>query len=117
MDEIEDNESAASTEETIQAAKDALVDEELLYDLSDLFRIFADTTRIKILYALTIKDLKVSELAEIVGVSQSAISHQLRTLKQSRLVKFKRQGKNVVYSLCDDHVNTILSTGMSHICE
>lgn len=103
--------------EGIQAAKDALADEELLYDLSDLFRIFADTTRIKVLYALMVDDMHVSDLAEVVGVSQSAISHQLRTLKQARLVKFTKDGKNVRYSLCDEHVKSILATGMQHICE
>ncbi|MGI6216677.1 MAG: ArsR/SmtB family transcription factor [Coriobacteriales bacterium] len=116
MTELND-ETTTSTNSSVQASKDALVDDELLYDLADLFRIFADTTRVKILYALTAGDLKVSDLAEVVGVSQSAISHQLRTLKEARLVKFKRDGKNIYYSLCDDHVNTILATGMSHICE
>ena len=98
-------------------ADDSMMDEELLYDLSDLFRIFGDTTRIKVLMALSENDLSVSDLADIVGVSQSAISHQLRTLKQARLVKFRREGKNVFYSLCDEHVNTILAAGMTHICE
>ena len=95
----------------------SMVDEELLYDLADLFRIFGDTTRIKLLMALSENDLSVSDLAELAGVSQSAISHQLRTLKQARLVKFRREGKNVYYSLCDEHVNTILAAGMTHICE
>ena len=95
----------------------SMVDEELLYDLADLFRIFGDTTRIKLLMALSENDLSVSDLAELAGVSQSAISHQLRTLKQARLVKFRRKGKNVYYSLCDEHVNTILAAGMTHICE
>ena len=95
----------------------SMVDEELLYDLADLFRIFGDTTRIKLLMALAENDLSVSDLAELAGVSQSAISHQLRTLKQARLVKFRREGKNVYYSLCDEHVNTILAAGMTHICE
>ncbi len=92
-------------------------DEEMLYDLADLFRIFADTTRIKVLYALMDDELSVSDLAEAVGVSQSAISHQLRTLRQARLVKFRREGKSMFYSLCDDHVKAILETGMSHLCE
>ncbi len=92
-------------------------DEEFLYDLSDLFGIFADTTRIKMLYALKDRNMSVSELAETVGVSQSAASHQLRTLKQARLVKFRKDGKNVYYSLCDDHVTTILEMGIDHLCE
>ncbi len=94
-----------------------ITDEEFLYDLSDLFGIFADTTRIKMLYALKGKEMSVSELAQSVGVSQSAASHQLRTLKQARLVKFKKDGKNVYYTLCDDHVTTILEMGIDHLCE
>lgn len=92
-------------------------DEEMLYDLADLFKTFGDTTRIKILYALMGTELRVADIAEIVGATQSAVSHQLRTLKQARLVKFQRDGKNVIYSLSDDHVYTMLAQGMSHICE
>ena len=96
---------------------DEMPDEELLYDLADLFKVFADTTRIKILYALMTKDRCVADLAEEIGATQSAVSHQLRTLKQSRLVRAKRDGKNVIYSLSDDHVHTMLAQGMTHICE
>ena len=92
-------------------------DEELLYDLADLFKIFSDTTRIKILYALMGRELSVSDIAEATETSQSAVSHQLRILKQSRLVKFRRDGRNINYSLADDHVDTMLNQGMSHICE
>lgn len=92
-------------------------DEEMLYDLADLFKTFGDTTRIKILYALMGAELCVADLATIVGTTQSAVSHQLRTLKQARLVKFQRNGKNVIYSLSDDHVYTMLAQGMTHICE
>lgn len=92
-------------------------DEELLYELADLFKVFSDTTRIKILYALMEGEMCVADIAEIVGASQSAVSHQLRTLKQARLVKFQRDGKNVIYSLSDDHVYTMLEQGMTHICE
>ncbi|MDO5358233.1 transcriptional regulator [Slackia faecicanis] len=98
-------------------AFDELPDEELLYDLADLFKVFADTTRIKILYALMGTELCVADIAAIVGATQSAVSHQLRTLKQAHLVKFKREGKNVRYSLSDDHVHTMLAQGMNHICE
>ena len=92
-------------------------DEEILYDLADLFKIFSDTTRIKILFALLERDLSVSDIADEVSMSQSAVSHQLRILKQGRLVKFRRDGKQAIYSLSDDHVHTMLSQGMSHICE
>lgn len=94
-----------------------LPDEEILYDLADLFKIFSDTTRIKILFALMNGGLCVAHIAETVGASQSAVSHQLRILKQSRLVKFQRDGKNIIYSLSDDHVYTMLAQGMSHVCE
>ncbi|MFR7746754.1 MAG: ArsR/SmtB family transcription factor [Eggerthellaceae bacterium] len=96
---------------------DSMPDEELLYDLADLFKVFGDTTRIKILYALMAKDQCVADLAEQIGATQSAVSHQLRTLKQSRLVRAKRDGKNVIYSLSDNHVYTMLAQGMTHICE
>lgn len=92
-------------------------DEEMLYDLADLFKVFADTTRIKILYSLMEEEMCVSCIAEAVGLTQSAASHQLRVLKASRLVKFRREGKQVVYSLSDDHVHTMLAQGMNHICE
>lgn len=98
-------------------AFDCLPDEELLYDLADLFKVFADTTRIKILYALMGEEMRVADIAQAVGATQSAVSHQLRTLKQAHLVKFKRDGKNVLYSLSDDHVHTVLAQGMNHICE
>ena len=98
-------------------APDEMPDEELLYDLADLFKVFSDTTRIKILYALLGRELCVADIAEETGSTQSAVSHQLRTLKSARLVKFQRDGRNVLYSLADDHVYTMLNQGMSHICE
>lgn len=91
--------------------------EEILYDLADLFKIFSDTTRIKILFSLMEHELSVSEIADEVSMSQSAVSHQLRILKQGRLVKFRRDGKQIIYSLSDSHVHTMLSQGMTHICE
>lgn len=96
---------------------ESMPDEELLYDLADLFKVFGDTTRIKILYALMGTERCVADIADIIGATQSAVSHQLRTLKQARLVKFQRDGKNVIYSLSDDHVYTMLAQGMTHICE
>ena len=95
----------------------SLPDEEMLYDLADLFKVFGDTTRIKILYSLMENELPVTEIADVVGVSQSAISHQLRSLKQAHLVKFRKEGKQIIYSLSDDHVYTMLSQGLTHICE
>ena len=96
---------------------EVMPDEEILYDLADLFKVFSDTTRIKILYAIMPGERCVADIAEAIGATQSAVSHQLRILKASRLVKFQRDGKNVLYSLADDHVYTMLAQGMSHICE
>ena len=88
----------------------------MLYDLADLFKVFSDTTRIKILYTLMGRELCVADIADATQTSQSAVSHQLRTLK-AHLVKFRRDGRNILYSLADDHVYTMLNQGMSHICE
>jgi ArsR family transcriptional regulator len=91
--------------------------EEELYDLAELFKVFGDSTRIKILYALLNDDMSVGEIAKALSMTQSSISHQLRVLKQSRLVRFRREGKNIVYSLADDHVYTIMSQGLTHLEE
>ena len=96
---------------------ETLPDEEILYDLADLFKVFSDTTRIKILYSLMSGERRVADIAETVGATQSAVSHQLRILKTARLVKFQRDGKSILYSLADDHVHTMLAQGLSHICE
>lgn len=88
-----------------------------LCDLADLFRIFADSSRIKILYALYESELCVGAITQLLGMTQSAVSHQLQTLKQSKLVKYRREGKTIYYSLADDHVVTILAQGMEHIQE
>lgn len=117
MDDKYSPETCDEVCEHAEALSSDLPNEELLYDLADLFKVFGDTTRIKILYALMEKELCVCDLAETVGISQSAASHQLRILKQGRLVKFRREGKSVIYSLADDHVHTMLAQGMTHICE
>ena len=95
----------------------ALPDDEVLYELADLFRVFGDSTRIKILYALHDNELCVQDIANAVQLSQSAVSHQLRVLKDTKLVRFRRDGKTVYYALDDDHVRSILSWGMEHIEE
>lgn len=91
--------------------------EEILYDLAELYKIFGDSTRIKILYVLFEAEMCVCDIAKVLSMSPSAISHQLRVLKGSRLIKFRRDGKSVFYSLADDHVRTILGQGMDHLCE
>ena len=92
-------------------------DEESLYDLAELFKVFSDSTRIRILYALFESELCVCDIAEVLSMTQSAISHQLRVLKQARLVRNRREGKQIYYSLADDHVRTIIGQGMDHITE
>lgn len=107
--------STGTPQETVLIPVDKA--EDLLYRLADLYKIFGDSTRLRILFALSEGELKVVEIAGKLGMSMSAISHQLRVLKQAHLVKFRREGKNAVYSLADDHVSTILAQGMEHICE
>lgn len=85
--------------------------------IADLFKGFADPTRVHILSLLLQRELCVTEIAEAVEISQSAISHQLRLLKQMHLIKYRREGKNVLYSLADDHVKTILQMGLEHVLE
>lgn len=97
--------------------QDGMPDDEVLYDLADLFRVLGDSTRIKILYALHDTELCVCDIANLLGMSQSAVSHQLRVLKDSKLVRFRRDGKTVYYALDDDHVRSILCMGMDHIEE
>ncbi len=92
-------------------------EEELLYDLAELYKIFGDSTRIRILYTLFEKEMCVNDIAERLSMTMSAISHQLRILKHSRLVKYRREGKTVFYALADDHVKSIIEMGIEHICE
>ena len=104
--------------EAIHRVREKLPQDEGLYDLAELFKIFGDSTRVKILYALLeAEELCVCDIASLMDVTQSAVSHQLRVLKSSKLVKFRKEGKTVYYSLADDHVCRILSQGMEHICE
>lgn len=91
--------------------------EERIYDLADLFKVFGDSTRIRILYLLLDGELNVGDIAERLSMNQSAVSHQLKTLKQSDLIKVRRDGKAMFYSLADDHVESILKIGMEHITE
>lgn len=101
----------------IEAAEEQMPDEEILYDLAELFKVFGDSTRIKILFVLFQSEMCVCDIAELLHMTQSAISHQLRVLKQSQLVKYRREGKTVFYALADNHVKTILGQGLDHIAE
>lgn len=103
--------------DVVEQVRRLLPQDEVLYDLAELFKIFGDSTRVKILYALLEGELCVCDIAKLMEVTQSAVSHQLRVLKGSKLVKFRREGKTVYYSLADEHVISILSQGMEHILE
>lgn len=92
-------------------------DEQELLDVAELYRVFGDRTRVTILYTLTDAEHGVSEIAEAMGMSLSAVSHQLRILKQAHLVRYRREGKSALYSLADDHVRTILEQGLEHVRE
>ncbi|MCD8073503.1 MAG: metalloregulator ArsR/SmtB family transcription factor [Lachnospiraceae bacterium] len=104
-------------ENLLKIVNDTLPNETTLYDLAELFKVFGDSTRIRILYVLFEAEVCVCDLASALNMNQSAISHQLRILKANRLVKSRREGKSVFYSLADDHVRTILAQGEEHINE
>ena len=104
-------------EAILQKVRQDLPTDELLCDLSDLFKIFGDTTRIKILYALLESEMCVCAIADLLGMTQSAISHQLRILKDADLVGKRREGKTIYYFLSDDHVRTIVAQGFEHLIE
>ena len=104
-------------EDIVEKVMKQMPEEEILYDLAELFKIFGDSTRIKILYVLFESEMCVCDIAQLLNLSQSAVSHQLRALKQSKLVKYRREGKTVFYSLADGHVRTIIDQGMEHVAE
>lgn len=104
-------------EEIVGRVRQSMPEDEDLFDLAELFKIFGDSTRIKILYVLFESEMCVCDLAQLLGMTQSAISHQLQVLKKSKLVKYRREGKTVFYSLSDAHVRTIIDQGMEHIAE
>lgn len=103
--------------ETIERIKGIMPDDDALIDLAELFKVFGDSTRIKILSALSGGELCVCDISTVVGMTSSAVSHQLKILKNAELVSFRREGKTVFYSLADGHVNTILKQGLEHINE
>ena len=104
-------------EELIEIVKNRMPGEHEMYDLAELFKVFGDSTRIRILFVLLEAEVCVCDLALTLNMTQSAISHQLRLLKQSKLVKSRREGKSIFYSLADEHVKTIIAQGMEHINE
>lgn len=124
MAEVSREKAESSLKET-QAEREAIIrkvqeqqpDDEILYDLAELFKVFGDSTRIKILYSMFEHELCVNDIAGLLNLSQSSVSHQLRILKTSKLVKFRREGKSIYYSLDDEHVRSIISMGMEHVEE
>ncbi len=106
-----------SHENTVEAVRGKMPDDDVLIDLAELFKIFGDSTRVRILYALLESELCVCDIAELLGMTPSAISHQLRILRHNKLVTTRRVGKHTFCRLADDHVKTIIGQGMSHILE
>ncbi|MDO5021927.1 MAG: metalloregulator ArsR/SmtB family transcription factor [Eubacteriales bacterium] len=106
-----------SHDELLKKVRDDLPKDELLSDLADLYKVFGDSTRVKILFALLESDMCVCAIAELLNMTQSAISHQLKTLRDANLVAGKRDGKMIVYSLADEHVRTIIGEGFHHLIE
>lgn len=104
-------------QDIIERIEASMPEETELYDLSELFKVFGDSTRIRILYVLFESEMCVCDIARLLNMTQSAISHQLRVLKQSRLVKYRKEGKTVFYSLADSHVRSIIDQGYEHIRE
>ena len=104
-------------EDLVKKVNEGMPEEEELYDLAELFKVFGDSTRIRILFVLFEAEVCVCDLAEVLHMTQSAVSHQLKILKQAKLVSARREGKSVFYSLADDHVRTIIAQGREHIDE
>lgn len=109
--------SHESHNDIIEKISELSPDDDSLFDTAELFKVFGDSTRIRIIFVLCKGEMYVRDIAERLGMTQSAISHQLRVLKQARLVSTRRDGKTIYYSLCDDHVKNIFYTAMEHIME
>lgn len=114
---LEHCESVEIHQELLQIVNEKMPQEEELYDLAELFKVFGDSTRIRILFVLFEAEVCVCDLAEALNMTQSAVSHQLKILKQNKLVRSRREGKSVFYSLADSHVRTIIDQGLEHIEE
>lgn len=102
-------------DDCVECVKENMLKDDVFYGVADLFKVLGDYTRIKIIYALSKKELCVCDISEVIGMSQSAVSHQLRILKSANLVKFRREGKVVYYSLDDDHITKLFGAGVQHV--
>ena len=116
-----DNDSVCQTHEVhpdaVRGAREFMPDQDTVESLADFFKIFGDGTRVRILLALDAGEMCVCDISETLGMSMSAVSHQLRMLRDAKLVSSRRDGRSVYYSLCDDHVRTVLETALEHIGE
>ena len=117
IDDIERCDCNTIHEDVVKAVAEEMPDDEVAMDLADAFKVFSDFTRIKILLALLNHEMCVCDISALLGMTKSTVSHQLRVLKQSNLVKNRREGKVVYYSIADEHVETIISNGMEHVLE
>ena len=117
MENDKQSEFLAAHEDVVKKVLEEQPADEYLYDLAELFKVFGDSTRIRILYALFESELCVGDIAQLLNLSHSAFSHQLKLLKDAKLVKFRREGKIIFYALDDEHVRTIISMGMEHVEE
>ena len=113
--DIEKCEFLCIHEDTVREVRESMPEEDTLYDLAEFFKIFGDSTRIRILYALYERELCVCDIASLLGLTQTAVSHQLRILKTNKIVKARRDGKTIFYSLDDAHVHDILNMGIEHL--
>ncbi|CFX00713.1 ArsR-type transcription regulator, HTH motif [Syntrophomonas zehnderi OL-4] len=104
-------------EESVIAVQKEMIKDEIVFELADFFKTLGDSTRIKMLYALMQRELCVCDLAAVIGASDSAVSHQLRVLRSQKLVKFRREGKILYYSLDDEHVRSLFAQGLEHVME
>lgn len=114
---MEEQECEVLHEETVQNVKKQMLDEDILFDVSDFFKMLGDSTRAKIMWGLDKHEMCVCDLAALLGMTKSTISHQLKTLREANLVKFKKEGKNVIYTLDDDHVKDIFEKALEHVLE
>lgn len=115
--ELDTCDSLETHEELLKIVRDTMPDDDQIYDLAELFKVFGDSTRMRILFVLFEAEVCVCDLAQALNMTMSAVSHQLKILKQNKLVVGRREGKSVFYSLADDHVRTIVSQGMEHVNE
>ena len=115
--ELDRTDCSVIHQEVVDRVRQALPDEDTLLDLADAFKLFSDSTRLKILYALMEAEMCVCDISVLLGMTKSSVSHQLRVLKQSNLVKYRKAGRVIYYSLADDHVRTICRMGMEHVLE